>query len=84
MLPHTLQSKARFDGADRLYKMVSVLIHLINTSNLPPTQIVSGIGSVKSLYNNVYIEVPYQPPLLIFCKEPEPADKHVLILKQVL
>lgn len=49
MLQHTLQSKTHFDGADRLYKMVSVLIHCTDTSNPLLTPAVSGIGAVKFL-----------------------------------
>lgn len=49
MLQRTLQSKTRFDGADRLYKMVSVLVHRTDTANPLLTPAVSGIGAVKSL-----------------------------------
>lgn len=47
MLQHTLRSKTRFDGADRLYKMVSV--HCTDASNPLLTPAVSGIGAAKSL-----------------------------------
>lgn len=49
MLQHILQSKIRFDIGDRLYKIISVLLHLTDIFNPMLTQIVSGIGAVKSL-----------------------------------